>query len=148
MFCLKIKIREIKNFDLPTRESDNNEDFMDALKVCKNHRSTQGLITVGRLRCLRNRFQTQNTQNICGRFFRVNAIKNDKGVWTEHPKDKETKGNPVFFHHFPEFDPLHGSEGIFFLKHQFFDVSEFLNLFFLRRYNNLGCFYESTFHPG
>ena len=79
---------------------------MDALKVCKSHRSKQGLITVGRLRCLRNRFQSQNTQNICGRFFRVNAIKDAKGIWTEHPK-----GNPVFFHHFPEFDTLHGSEG-------------------------------------
>lgn len=66
----------------------------------------QGLIPVGRLRCLRNRFSNTNNDDICGRFFRVNAIKDNQGVWREYPS-----GNRVLFHHFPDFDQKHGGHG-------------------------------------
>ena len=66
----------------------------------------QGLIPIGRLRCLRNRFKDSSGDDICGRFFRVNAIKDDMGVWREHPSGKR-----VSFSHYPEFNPLHGGEG-------------------------------------
>ena len=66
----------------------------------------QGLIPIGRLRCLRNRFRDTSSDDICGRFFRINAIKDDMGIWREHPSGKR-----VSFSHYPEFNPLHGGEG-------------------------------------
>lgn len=48
----------------------------------------------------------QNEHDICGRYFRVNAIKNHKGEWKEFGS-----GNWVPLHHFPDFDPSHGKSG-------------------------------------
>ena len=66
----------------------------------------EGLIPVRKLRCLRNRFQSMSTDDIDGRFFRVNAIKDNKGVWREF-----NSNHRILFHQFPEFDPNHGSSG-------------------------------------
>ncbi len=40
------------------------------------------------------------------RYFRVNGIKDEHGIWREYPS-----GSPVTFSHFPEFQPDHGHEG-------------------------------------
>ena len=92
------------------RETDDELGFMEAVHSCIGYHygktPFQGLIPIGRLRCLRNRFQDTSSDDICGRFFRVNAIKDDMGVWREHPSGKR-----VSFSHYPEFNPLHGGEG-------------------------------------
>ena len=66
----------------------------------------QGLIPVEKLRCLRNRFSDFSVDDICGRNFRVNAIKDNHGVWRQH-----VTGKQVEFHHFPEFNTLQGGAG-------------------------------------
>ena len=92
------------------RETDEELGFMEAVHTCIGYHYSktpfQGLIPVGRLRCIRNRFKSTSGDDVCGRFFRVNAIKDNRGVWREHPS-----GQRVEFHHYPEFDPLHGSAG-------------------------------------
>ena len=67
---------------------------------------SQGLMPVEKLRCLRNRFSHSNSDDICGRFFRVNAIKDVNGIWRQH-----SSGQKIEFHHFPEFNSLHGGPG-------------------------------------
>ena len=92
------------------RETNDELGFMESIHSCIGYHYSetpyQGLIPIGRLRCLRNRFSNTNNDDICGRFFRVNAIKDNQGVWREYPS-----GNRVLFHHFPEFDQKHGGHG-------------------------------------
>ena len=47
-----------------------------------------------------------STDDIDGRFFRVNAVKDNEGVWREYNSNRR-----ILFHQFPEFDPNHGSSG-------------------------------------
>jgi len=98
------------------REEESKMGFLDSFHGCihdAQHGETGrlGLITVGMLRCLRNSFgyglvAKRNEHNICGRFFRVNAIKNTRGEWREYGS-----GNWVPLHHFPDFDPTNGHDG-------------------------------------
>ena len=101
---------EISIYAFDYRETDEELGFMEAVHTCIGYHYSktpfQGLIPVGRLRCIRNRFKSTSGDDVCGRFFRVNAIKDNRGVWREHPS-----GQRVEFHHYPEFDPLHGSAG-------------------------------------
>ena len=80
---------------------------MESIKSCIGYHYSktpfQGLIPVGRLRCLRNRFMDSSDDDICGRFFRVNGIKDSNGAWREYPSGKR-----IDFSHFPDFNPLHG----------------------------------------
>jgi len=98
------------NCQIYYKETDDELDFMESIHSCIGYHYSetpyQGLIPVGRLRCLRNRFSYTNNDDICGRFFRVNAIKDNQGVWREYPS-----GNRVLFHHFPDFDQKHGGHG-------------------------------------
>ena len=98
------------------RETRNEFGFNSAVHACigyhYGHSARQGLIPVGKLRCLRNRYmydpmvQRPNDDHFCNRFFRVNAMKDDHGEWREYPS-----GRRVSFSHFPEFHELHGSAG-------------------------------------
>ena len=98
------------------RETKNEFSFNDAVHECVGshygHATRQGLIPIGKLRCLRNRFDfnadvaRDNDDDFCHRYYRVNGMKDDNGVWRQYPS-----GVRVAFHHFPEFDPLHGGKG-------------------------------------
>ena len=82
-------------------------NFIESAHSCLgNHYSKTpytGLIPVGKLRCLRNRFEYNsstfrlNEDNICGRNFRVNAIKDNRGVWREYPTGNDI-GIIIFKH--------------------------------------------------
>ena len=89
------------------RETKKELNFMESAHSCLgNHYSKTpytGLIPVGKLRCLRNRFEYNsstfrlNEDNICGRNFRVNAIKDNRGVWREYPTGNDI-GIIIFKH--------------------------------------------------
>ena len=88
------------------RETKKELNFIESAHSCLgNHYSKTpytGLIPVGKLRCLRNRFEYNsstfrlNEDNICGRNFRVNAIKDNRGVWREYPTGNDI-GSTYFF---------------------------------------------------
>ena len=80
------------------RETKGKSNFIESVHSCLGYHYSktpyQSLIPVGKLRCLRNRFYYNidayrpNEDNICGRYFRVNAIKDNRGVWREYPTGK------------------------------------------------------------
>lgn len=97
------------------RELRKEMSFVDAAHACTGHdydtTPMVGLMPVSKLRCLRNSFgyyeyKPQET-DLCGRFFRVNAVKNHLGEWMEFG----ASGNAINFHHFPSFDPKNGHHG-------------------------------------
>lgn len=95
------------------RETKEEYDFNDAVHACigwhYDHSIRQGLIPVGKLRCMRNRYgqaMSSNEDDFCHRYFRVNGIKSEDGYWREYPS-----GRRVSFTHFPEFHELHGGVG-------------------------------------
>jgi len=108
--------KQTQGCEIYFKETKKELNFIESAHSCLgNHYSKTpytGLIPVGKLRCLRNRFEYNsstfrlNEDNICGRNFRVNAIKDNRGVWREYPT-----GNRVLFHHFPEFKTHHGGFG-------------------------------------
>jgi carbonic anhydrase len=94
------------------RETKYEYDFNSAVHACIGYHYgnsvSQGLIPVGKLRCLRNRFGSamNNDDHFCNRYYRVNGMKDEQGLWREYPS-----GRRVSFSHFPEFHEIHGSEG-------------------------------------
>ena len=86
------------------RETKYEYDFNSAVHACIGYHygnsMSQGLIPVGRLRCLRNRFgpAMNNDDHFCNRYYRVNGMKDEQGLWREYPS-----GRRISFHHFPEF---------------------------------------------
>jgi len=103
--------------DIKYRELRKSMDFEEASEACigNDYHSTPyvGLMPISKLRCLRNSFgfnpdlDRKQETDICGRFFRVNAIKDHSGDWREHGNGKEL----IHFHHFPAFNPDHGNTG-------------------------------------
>ena len=92
---LRPMLIQFQNF----RELRKAMDFEEASEACigNDYHSTPyvGLMPISKLRCLRNSFgfnpdlfRKQET-DICGRFFRVNAIKDHSGDWREHGNGKE-----------------------------------------------------------
>ena len=81
------------------RELRKAMDFEEASEACigNDYHSTPyvGLMPISKLRCLRNSFgfnpdvSRKQETDICGRFFRVNAIKDHSGDWREHGNGKE-----------------------------------------------------------
>ena len=77
------------------RETKEKSNFIKSVHSCLGshyHKTPfQGLMPIGKLRCLRNRFAFNETlyrpniDDFCGRYFRVNGIKDNQGVWREHP---------------------------------------------------------------
>lgn len=67
-----------------------------------------GLIPVGKLRCLRNFYNIDdnNEHDMCHRYYHVNAIKDESGMWREYPG-----GHLVEFSHYPFFDTTSGHKG-------------------------------------
>merc|ERR1712156_507109 len=96
----------------PVQDLNGREVYFANLELkCHDHYGnamSQGLIPIGRLRCLRNRFgpAMKNSDHFCKRYYRVNGMKDEQGLWREYPS-----GRRISFHHFPEFRPLHGGEG-------------------------------------
>jgi len=102
--------------DIKYKELQKSMSFVESSHACigNNYGSTPlvGLMPVSKLRCLRNTFDYNSEmsrnqeKDICGRFFRVNAIK-EHGLWTEFGN----AGIEINFHHFPSFDPEYGNSG-------------------------------------
>ena len=109
-----INISIIQILSLISRETSFKKDFNDAVHACIGRKYdpnviARGLIPVGKLRCLRNKFgyntmvDRPQEDSFCHRYYRVNGIKDDEGIWREYPS-----GIQISFHHFPNFDQLHG----------------------------------------
>ena len=102
---------------LNLRETSKEKNFNDVIHACIGGKYdpdviARGLIPVGKLRCLRNKFG-YNTMtdrpfddHFCHRYYRVNGIKDEDGFWREYPS-----GLRISFHHFPNFHELHGGHG-------------------------------------
>ena len=79
------------------RETKEEYDFNNAVHACTAdfHHSAiamaTGLIPVGKLRCLRNKYDYSPSaerdldDHFCSRFFRVNGRKDNMGIWREYP---------------------------------------------------------------
>ena len=116
---LPYKVDSVTNtFDKsPHRETWDEHSFVDAVNDCigRDYDGTPftGLMPVGKLRNFKNYYEYNTTMDhdkmtwFCwGRYFRVNGIKDKRGVWREFPS-----GSPVIFSHFPEFQQNHGHSG-------------------------------------
>ena len=79
------------------RETKEEYDFNNAVHACTAdfHHSAiamaTGLIPVGKLRCLRNKYDYDPSaerdldDHFCSRFYRVNGRKDNMGIWREYP---------------------------------------------------------------
>lgn len=98
------------------KKSAESLQFDEALEYCLKGEFINGprvgLISVGKLRHFRNRYDYHSEVHRHGirlrnsRLYRVNGRKDDDNVWREHPSGRE-----IEFHHHPGFRPEAGHKG-------------------------------------